>query len=244
MNLYGLIGYPLGHSFSKKYFTKKFETEDLKDCSFELFPLKEIDEFNHLLNTQPTLRGLAVTIPYKVAVIPFLHFLSEEAKAVGAVNCIEFLPEGLKGHNTDIIGFERSFIPLLKPHHTRALVLGSGGAAMAVQFVLEKLNIPFLVVSRLAEGKRITYGAIDEQLLQQYTIIINCSPVGMSPHENEMPAIPYEWIGQHHYLFDLVYQPAETKFLAEGKQRGAITRNGYDMLTIQAEENWKIWNEL
>lgn len=244
MNLFGLIGYPLGHSFSKKYFTQKFETEDLKDCFFELFPIPDITEFPGLLKKNAELKGLAVTIPYKVSVMGYLDELSDEVKEIGAVNCIEFLPGGLKGHNTDVVGFERSFIPQLRPHHTKALVLGTGGAAKAVQYILKKLGMPFLLVSRNKAGNNITYNDITEALLQEYTVIINCSPVGMSPHEEEAPAIPYRFIGPPHYLFDLVYQPSETKFLWEGKERGTAIKNGYEMLVLQAEENWKIWNEL
>jgi shikimate dehydrogenase len=242
MNLYGLIGYPLGHSFSKQYFTQKFETEGLEDCFFELFPLPDITTFPGFI-AEHDFKGLAVTIPHKVTVIPYLGQLSEEAKIIGAVNCIEFLPEGLKGHNTDVVGFERSFISLLQPHHTKALVLGTGGSSRAVQYVLGKLGIPFKLVSREGLSGGITYPEITESLLQEYTVVINCSPVGMSPQEDASPAIPYEFIGLAHYLFDLVYQPAETKFLKEGKARGAVIQNGFDMLAIQAEENWKIWNE-
>ena len=244
MNLFGLIGYPLGHSFSKKYFTQKFETEGLEDCFFELFPIEQIESFPQLVASHSALKGLAVTIPYKVAVIPYLGQLSVEAAEIGAVNCIEFLPGELKGHNTDVVGFERSFIPLLQPHHTKALVLGTGGASKAVQYVLNKLGIGFLLVSRNAGENTILYSHINEAVLQQYTIIINCSPVGMSPNEQEAPQLPYQFVGPPHYFYDMVYQPAETIFLQEGKKRGAIIKNGHEMLVLQAEENWKIWNEL
>ncbi len=245
MNLYGLIGYPLGHSFSKEYFTQKFEKEGLGDCFFELFPLESIEQFPRLLKNHPSLRGIAVTIPYKEAVIPFLHSLTPQAKSIGAVNCIEMLPEGLRGHNTDVVGFEQSFVPYLQHHHTRALVLGTGGASKAVQFVLQKLDIPFLLVSRKGEGENvISYGQVNESLLNDYTIIINCTPVGMSPLEGAKPSLPYESISFVHYLYDLVYKPAHTQFLLEGEKRGATVKNGYDMLLIQAEENWKIWNEM
>jgi shikimate dehydrogenase len=245
MNLYGLIGYPLGHSFSKQYFTEKFEKEGLEDCFFELYPLESIEEFPGLLQNHPSLRGLAVTIPYKETVVPFLSSLTPDAGSIGAVNCIEVLPEGLRGHNTDVVGFEQSFVPQLQHHHTRALVLGTGGASKAVQFVLQKLDIPFLLVSRAREGDNIiSYEAVNEKLLNEYTIIINCTPVGMSPKEEEKPPLPYENLNFAHYLYDLVYKPAETRFLLEGKQRGATIKNGYDMLLIQAEENWKIWNEM
>jgi shikimate dehydrogenase len=242
MNLYGLIGYRLGHSFSKKYFNTKFETEGLAGCFFELFPIEKIEDLPSLLKNNSDLKGLAVTIPYKQSVMQYLHTISEEAKKIGAVNCIEFLPEGLKGHNTDVIGFERSFAPLLKPTHQKALVLGSGGSSKAVQYVLQKLKISFLVVSRNAAGEgMISYDAIDKSVLDEYTVIINCSPVGMSPHDDEKPALPYQFINSRHYFYDLVYQPAETMFLKEGKEKGAVVKNGYDMLVLQAEENWEIW---
>jgi shikimate dehydrogenase len=241
MNLYGLIGYRLGHSFSKKYFTQKFEKEGLAGCFFEL---DNIDLFPGLLQSNPALKGLAVTIPYKQTVMPYLQQISGEAQKIGAVNCIEFLPGGLKGHNTDIIGFERSFAPLLQAHHTKALILGTGGSSRAVQYVLQKLGIEFLLVSRNPEGRgQINYQEVDAQLLTAYTVIINCSPVGMSPDEGSKPDIVYKAITSQHYLFDLVYQPAETLFLREGKERGAVVKNGYDMLVLQAEENSRIWNE-
>jgi shikimate dehydrogenase len=245
MNLYGLIGYPLGHSFSKQYFTQKFEKEGLEDCFFELYPLKQIEEFNELIRSTPDLKGLAVTIPYKESVMPFLQSVSGEAGRIGAVNCIEFLEEGLKGHNTDVVGFEQSFVPLLQHHHTKALVLGTGGASKAVQYVLNKLEIPFLLVSRNPVGTHtISYHDVNENMLKEYTIIINCTPLGMSPNEQDKPSLPYEHISFVHYFYDLVYKPAETQFLLEAKKQGATIKNGYDMLIIQAEENWKIWNEV
>lgn len=243
MNLYGLIGYPLGHSFSKKYFTQKFETEGLEDCFFELYPLPDILQFPQLI-AQHNFKGLAVTIPHKLSVMPYLDQITEEASLIGAVNCIEFLPTGLKGHNTDVVGFERSFIRLLQHHHTRALILGTGGASKAVQYVLQKLNMPYLIVSRNSGNETIGYSDITEEILEQYTVIINCTPVGMTPNIDETPDLPYDLIGVPHYLYDMIYTPAETRFIKEGKERGAIIQNGYDMLVLQAEENWKIWNEL
>ena len=244
MKVYGLIGNPLGHSFSKQYFTEKFEKEQLTDCRFELYPLENIHELTSLLNSVPDLDGLAVTIPYKEAVLPFLNSVDEEAAIIGAVNCIKISAGKLLGYNTDSTGFKRSLIPLLQSHHTRALVLGSGGSSRAVQYVLRKLNIDFLVVTRnkiLQEGF-IHYDLISENMMHQYPLIINCSPVGMFPHENNKPAIPYQYLNKGHLLFDLVYRPAETKFLQEGKLHGSTVKNGFEMLVIQAEENWKIWN--
>ena len=242
MNLFGLTGYPLGHSFSKEYFNNKFETEGREDCYFDLFPLERIDMLPGLLQSQPSLKGLAVTIPYKESVMPYLQNISDEAKAIGAVNCIEFLPSGLKGHNTDIIGFAQSFTPLLQPNHSKALVLGTGGASKAVQYVLKTSGIPFLLVSRTPDQGNISYTDISQALLNEYHIIINSTPLGMSPNEGAAPLLPYHFIGSNHYLYDLVYKPAETKFLQEGKSRGAVIKNGYEMLLLQAEENWKIWN--
>ena len=243
MKLYGLIGYPLIQSFSKKYFTEKFIQEAITDCLFELFPLEEITEFPPLIQAHGNLRGLAVTIPYKEKVIPFLSALDDEAKAIGAVNCICVYGSTLKGYNTDVRGFEKSFVPLLKKNHSRALVLGTGGASKAVQFVLKKLGIEYLLVSRQRSERTICYEDLDEKYLQTYPVIINCTPVGMVPNEQYAPAIPYEYIGAHNYLYDLIYKPSETKFLQEGKRRGAIVKNGYEMLIIQAEENWRLWNK-
>lgn len=243
MNLYALIGYPLGHSFSKKYFTDKFEREGLEDCFFELFPIEKIELFEQLLEDHPDLKGLAVTIPYKQTVIPFLNECSDETFKIGAVNCIKFSEGRLIGYNSDAFGFEQSFAPLLQPHHTKALVLGTGGSSKAVTYILSKINIPFLSVSRTPKEDEIGYSSITENLLKEYTIIINCSPVGMTPNDDQMPNLPYQFIDAKHYCYDLIYTPAETTFLRLAKEKGAVVKNGYDMLVIQAEENWKIWNE-
>jgi shikimate dehydrogenase len=243
MNLYGLIGYPLGHSFSKKYFTDKFEKDGLGDCFFELFPIKNINEFPLLLKKHKDLKGIAVTIPYKQSVMAYLDSINAGASEVGAVNCIKINAEKMIGYNTDIIGFENSFKPHLKFYHKKALVLGTGGASKAVQFVLKKLQIPFLLVSRLPNSANtISYDDVNENVLADYNIIINCSPVGMSPNENEMPELPYQFITAQHYLYDLVYKPEETKFLQQGKLASATIKNGYEMLVLQANENWRIWS--
>jgi shikimate dehydrogenase len=246
MNLYGLIGYPLGHSFSKQYFTEKFEREGLVDCFFESFPIPSIDQFPDLLAANPALMGLGVTIPYKEQVLQFVDELSDEVKKIGATNSIKISGNKLIAYNTDIVGFEQSFSRLLQPHHTKALVLGSGGASKAVQYVLDKMGIDFLVVTRKAASKGLTlqYDDIDQGIMAEYSIIINCTPVGMSPNENDAPPIPYQLLSAGHYLYDLVYKPAKTFFLEKGQERGAITQNGYDMLLIQAEASWKIWNNL
>lgn len=244
MRQFGLIGYPLGHSFSKQYFTEKFQRENLADCSFETYPLTSIDEFPSLLQKNPLLEGLSVTIPYKEQVLRYVTNLSEEVKAIGATNSLKIKGDQLTAYNTDITGFEQSFIPHIKSHHTKALILGTGGAAKAVQYVLRKLNIDFLLVSRsetATEGV-INYKQLDAAIMAEHTIIINCSPAGMSPHENTFPDIPYHFLTPHHYLYDLVYKPAKTLFLQKGEERGTVIQNGYDMLIIQAEESWRIWN--
>ena len=243
MNLYGLIGYPLGHSFSKKYITDKFDNEGITDSFFELFPIQNITHFPQLIKSQPSLKGLAVTIPYKQEVMPYLQSINGHAMQVGAVNCIKVLPTEMIGYNTDIIGFEKSFAHLLQSHHKKALVFGTGGASKAVQYVLNKLFIPFLNVSRTPSGTKISYSEINNSLLKEYTILINCTPAGMEPNEDSMPALPYHFITAEHYLYDLIYQPAKTKFLHLGEINGATIKNGYEMLIIQAEENWKIWKD-
>ena len=244
MKVYGLIGYPLGHSFSKQYFTEKFAREGLNDCRFEIFPIPSIKEFPALLKNNPLLKGLCVTIPYKEQVLEYLDVLSPEVKVIGATNSIHFNNNQLIGNNTDIIGFEQSFSKLLQPHHSKALVLGTGGASKAVQYVLAKLGIAFLVVSRNAGGgeAQVLYKDIDEVLMQEYTIIINCTPVGMQPNDHTLPDLPYQFISARHYLFDLVYKPSKTLFLLEGEKRGAVIENGFEMLVLQAEESWRIWN--
>jgi len=244
MKLFGLIGFPLGHSFSKQYFTEKFEREEVKDCSFEAFPIPTIEAFPSLIQNNPSLKGLSVTIPYKEKVLQFVDKLSDEVKSIGAANSIKISNGKLTAYNTDIVGFEKSFTKLLQPHHTKALVLGTGGASKAVQYVLRKIGIEYLIVTRSNEKKEkhIAYTAIDEAIMNECRIIINCSPVGMYPNEDVAPAIPYHFISAKHYCYDLVYKPAETLFLKEAKSRGAATQNGYEMLLIQAEESWRIWN--
>ena len=257
MRQFGLIGYPLGHSFSKQYFTEKFHKEALSDCSFEAYPLHSIDEFPALLKAVPSLQGLSVTIPYKEQVLRYVTDLSDEVKQIGATNSIKIQGDRLTAYNTDSIGFGRSFTPFLKPHHQKALVLGTGGAAKAVQYVLRKLGIEFLLVSRNAPQHILSsnqfihdshslsiigYDQLDEALLNEHTVIINCSPAGMSPNEDTCPDIPYHLLTPQHYLYDLVYQPAKTLFLQKGEGRGAAIKNGYDMLLLQAEESWRIWN--
>ncbi len=243
MRLFGLIGYPLAQSFSKKYFTGLFEQQGLTDCRFENFPIPSIRELPGLLQANPGLQGLAVTIPYKQAVIAYLHSAENIPAGLDACNCIRVDAGRLYGYNTDHIGFEKSIVPLLQPHHTRALVLGNGGATRAVCFVLRKLGIDYSVVSRqLHQGSDLTYADLTAELIASHPVIINTTPLGMFPEVAGYPPIPYELIGPAHLLYDLVYNPEKTIFLQKGEGQGAITRNGADMLVLQAEENWRIWN--
>lgn len=243
MRLFGLIGFPLTHSFSKKYFDEKFEQEGIQDCAFENFPLKNIDEVRQLINEHPNLEGFAVTIPYKKKIIRFLDEGTDAVRQMVACNCVKIEDGKLKGYNTDVTGFEISFTKHLQPHHTKALILGTGGGANAVAYVLGKLGIDYLFVSRKKEiqPKTISYKALAEALFQDHTVIINCTPIGTFPDSEEYPKIPYHYVTPQHYLFDLVYNPAETMFLKKGAEQGATVCNGYEMLAIQAEENWRIW---
>ena len=239
---FGLIGYPLTHSFSKKYFTQKFEKEGLKDHVYDLFPIASIDELPDVLKKHADLVGLNVTIPYKQQVMKYLD-ASNLPKGVEACNCIKIENGKLTGNNTDIIGFEVSFRQLLKPHHKKALVLGNGGATAAVTYVLKKLNIDYEIVSRrVHDGSTLTYHDVSVAVIKEHPVIINTTPLGTFPNVHECAPIPYEALTSDHYLFDLIYNPSETLFLKKGKEKGSIVKNGYDMLEIQAEESWKIWN--
>ncbi|UEG48521.1 shikimate dehydrogenase [Ferruginibacter lapsinanis] len=244
MKLYGLIGYPLGHSFSKQYFTEKFEREGIADAKFEAFPISTIEAFPALIKNNPSLKGLSVTIPYKEQVLQFVTELSDEVKVIGATNSIKISGDKLIAYNTDIIGFERSFKEFYKPSHKKALILGTGGASKAVQYVFKKMGIDFIIVSRKKDATQniIDYSMIDAPLLSTHTVIVNTTPVGMSPNEDAYPDIPYYLLTPSHYLYDLVYKPAETVFLEKGAAIGAIVKNGYDMLLLQAEASWAIWN--
>lgn len=244
MREYGLIGYPLSHSFSQKYFTAKFEKEGIEDAVFHAFSIPSITDVTGVLQQHPNLKGFAVTIPYKRAVMSYLTEVTPAVKQMGACNCVKIDGDKLTGYNTDVVGFEKSFVKHLQPHHTKALILGTGGAAAAVQFVLEKLGLPFMYVSRTANPANsiIGYEDITQELMAEYTIIINCTPLGMYPKTDEAPPIPYQALTASHYLYDLVYNPPLTAFLQHGKDRGALIQNGYEMLVLQAEENWQIWN--
>ena len=245
MRKFGLIGFPLSHSFSPAFFLEKFAKEKITGCTYGLYPIDKIDKFPGLLSANADLEGINVTIPYKKAVIPFLNHATEAVAKTGACNCIKIKNGYLTGYNTDVIGFEESLSSKLTNKHTHALILGTGGSAAAVEFVLEKLGIDYLFVSRIATAKNkiVTYKDLNKQVMHQRPLLINTTPLGMFPDVNNCPDIPYRFLTSDHYLFDLVYNPAETLFLKKGAAMGAITKNGSDMLVIQAEESWKIWNE-
>ncbi|MEZ5036608.1 MAG: shikimate dehydrogenase [Chitinophagales bacterium] len=242
MRQFGLIGYPLSHSFSKGYFAQKFKKENITDAQYDTFPLENIHLIEQLFNQKSNLFGLNVTIPYKQQVIPFLDSLEEAAAKIGAVNTIKFIDGKKIGYNSDVYGFEMSLKPLLKMHHNFALILGTGGASKAVEYVLEQLNINFQYVSRTKSEQTITYHEIDEHLMKKATVIINTSPIGMYPNIDIAPEIPYQFISEQHLLYDLVYNPEVTLFLKNGIEKGAKTKNGLEMLHLQAERSWEIWN--
>jgi len=244
MSTFGLIGYPLTHSFSKRYFTEKFEREAISDVNYALFSLENIGMLDALLKEQPDLRGLNVTIPYKIAVLPYIEELDSAAAAIGAVNCLKIDPDTgmIKGYNTDAYGFEASLKPFLNAHHQKALIFGDGGAAQAVKYVLNQLDIPFLSVVRKSQEGAIGYTDLNETLLAQYTILINTTPLGTFPEVDACPDIPYAYLGTEHLAYDLIYNPEETLFLRQARLHGAQTKNGLEMLTLQAEKSWEIWN--
>jgi shikimate dehydrogenase len=247
MKLYGLIGYPLTHSWSAAYFSSKFQDLLLTDHEYRLFPLRSLIELQALLTNFPGISGLNVTIPYKISVLPLLYEVSQEAQAINAVNCIKVNSEQgkfrLTGFNTDAWGFRQSLIPLIEKHHEKALVLGTGGASHAVVFVLNQMGIQSTLVSRNpVSGYILNYSHLTEQLIYENTLIINTTPLGMFPELGTSPPIPYHFLGNRHLLFDLVYNPEETVFLKKGREAGAKTKNGLEMLQLQAEESWKIWN--
>ncbi|GGF18234.1 shikimate dehydrogenase family protein [Flavobacterium limi] len=241
---FGLLGRNISYSFSKGYFTEKFSDEIFKGNSYENFDISEINHFAGLLKNNPDLKGLNVTIPYKEQVIPYLDKLSKKAALIGAVNTIKFTKNGkLKGYNTDYYGFKKSLKPLLESHHKKALILGTGGASKGVAFALDELDIPYTFVSREAKENIIDYNLINATTFDNFQIIINCTPVGTSPNIEACPDLPYEFFTDKHIAYDLIYNPAETQFLKNAKERGAVIKNGLDMLILQAEKAWKIWNK-
>jgi shikimate dehydrogenase len=241
---FGLVGKNISYSFSKKYFTEKFEKNELVTTSYENFDLTSIAQFPKLLRENPNLSGLNVTIPYKEKIIPFLDTLSKKAKKIGAVNCIKFTSNGkIKGYNTDCYGFKKSLQPLLQPHHQKALILGTGGASKAVAFALDELGILYTFVSRSKTENALDYKYINATTFDNFQIIINCTPLGTFPAITECPPLPYEYFTPEHIAFDLIYNPEETLFLKLAKAKGAIIKNGFEMLELQAEKSWKIWNK-
>lgn len=251
--LYGLIGYPLGHSFSKKFFTEKFENEGIH-AEYNNYEIPDATMLLDVVKENPNLRGLNCTIPHKQAIIPLLDDMSEQAKKIGAVNVIkiERLDKAdetgkdykLTGYNSDIIGFTNSIKPLLRAWHTKALVLGTGGASKAICVGLENLGIEWKYVSRRPAEGQLTYADLTYETMEEYTVIVNCSPVGMHPHVDECPELPYEHLTERHLLFDLVYNPLETLFMKKGQAQGAVVKNGLEMLHLQAVAGWKFWNNL
>ncbi len=243
-----LIGYPLSHSFSKKYFTEKFKKENISNHEYFLSPLEKIEDFPNLLSTYPNLVGLNVTIPYKEKVIPFLDEISEEAKAIGAVNTIKIIEGKLKGFNTDVYGFEKSLVDFLTQKEKKitvenALVLGTGGAAKAVVYILKKMGIEPILVSRNKEKGDLTYEDLDTIIFDECRLIVNTTPLGMLPNLESCPNLPFHRINEKFHLYDLVYNPEKTVFLRRGESKGAAIKNGLEMLHLQAEKAWEIWNE-
>jgi shikimate dehydrogenase len=250
LKIFGLIGYPLHHTFSENYFSGKFKREKITGCEYKLFPLKSIDQFPKLIKKTPELRGLNITLPYKQTVLPLMNELDTLAKNVGAVNTIKIIRTGyrifLKGYNTDAFAFQESIKPLLKPHHKAALILGNGGAAKAIQRALVYgLGIDHIMfVSRNPSTiGTLRYTELDHKTIDYYKLIINTSPVGMYPEVDSFPPIPYNFLSSQHLLYDLVYNPGQTVFLKKGIENGAQTKNGLEMLYLQAEKSWDVWNE-
>lgn len=237
MKTYGLIGKNISYSFSRNYFANKFKKEDIKNSQYINFDIDNLSELNNIFNTDNF--GFNVTIPYKEVIIPYLDSLDFHAEKIGAVNTIKIENEKKIGFNTDWIGFKKSIEPLLNSHHTKALILGTGGASKAVIYALDQLKIETLMVSRYGE---ISYEDLSEEIIQNHAIIINCTPVGTFPNIDAAPEIPYHFITKNHFAYDLIYNPAETLFLKKCKEKGAVVKNGLEMLEIQAEASWKIWN--
>lgn len=249
MDTYGLIGFPLKHSFSAKFFAEKFHREGI-DAEYLNFEIEDIHEIRRVILFHQHMKGLNVTIPYKEKVLPFLHDISPEAEKIGAVNAIKVDRKPgdmyfyrLTGYNTDYIGFRDSLSPLLNPAvHRKALILGTGGASKAVAQALQDLNIDWQYVSRTPQGNRLTYDMLTPEIMSTHQLIVNASPVGTFPHSDACPDIPYQLLTADHLLYDLVYNPEETLFLKKGKAQETVTKNGREMLEIQAAAAWEIWN--
>ncbi|EAQ41973.1 shikimate dehydrogenase [Polaribacter sp. MED152] len=242
--LFGLLGRDISYSFSRGYFTKKFSALNLEHHSYVNFDIPKIEDFPSIIENNESIKGINVTIPYKEEVMAYLDKIDKTAKEIGAVNTIKITKRGnLKGYNSDVVGFEKSIVPLLEKHHKKALILGTGGASKAIAYALKLNNIKYKFVSRNPKTKKqISYNDLSQEIMQDYTIIVNSTPLGTSPDVDKCPAIPYQFITSKHLLYDLIYNPEVSKFLANGKANGAKIKNGYEMLELQAEESWRIWN--
>lgn len=245
MDKYGLIGYPLGHSFSISYFNEKFANEGI-DAKYINFDIPDIKDLTEILDSNPELKGLNVTIPYKQQVLGYLDYISPEARSIGAVNVIRVVHKGkkvfLRGYNSDVIGFTKSIGPLLEPSHKKALILGTGGASKAINYGLKSLGLETLFVSRYERPNTIQYQSITPEMVHEYQVIVNCTPVGMYPHADECPELPYDAMDSHNLLYDLIYNPDETLFMKKGIEHGATVKNGLEMLLLQAFASWEFWN--
>lgn len=245
MDKYGLIGYPLGHSFSQSYFNEKFQNENI-DALYENFEIPSIENFPEIIETNPNLRGLNVTIPYKEKVISYLDVISPEAREIGAVNVIKVERKGkstyLTGYNSDVIGFTRSIEPLIEKYHKKALILGTGGASKAINYGLKSLGLETVFVSRYRKPDTICYEDITPKVIKEYNVIVNCTPLGMFPHTDECPNLPYEAMNTQTLLYDLIYNPDTTMFMQKGAEHGATVKNGLEMLLLQAFSSWEFWH--
>lgn len=241
---FGLVGRNISYSFSKNYFTEKFQKNNTQNCTYENFDIQDVNEFPNIIQNNPDLLGINITIPYKETVIPFLTSLTENALKIGAVNVIKITKEGaIIGDNSDYYGFKKALEPLLQPHHTNALILGTGGASKAVAFALEDLGIGYTFVSRKASENAISYDQLDANTFSKYQIVINSTPLGTSPNVDVFPEIPYQYFNSKYIAFDLIYNPAVTQFLKKAEEQGAVIKNGLEMLVFQAEKAWEIWND-
>ena len=245
MKIYGLIGNPLSHSFSQKYFTEKFVRESVHNCIYLNFETPELKQEILNLRSNFDLCGFNVTIPYKSQIILFLDEVAKECNEIGACNCVKVEHKKWTGYNTDITGFEKTFSPHLKGNHKKALVLGTGGSSKAVAYVLDKLGIDYKFVSRRISGNQnvMNYSDVTQSVMNEFSIVINTTPAGMYPNVHVSPELPYQFVSPKHYFFDLVYNPVKTLFLSKAEKRGALIENGGQMLIIQAEKSWEIWNE-
>lgn len=243
MKTYGVIGRNISYSFSPKYFGEKFKREGIT-AQFLNFDLPELSGLDKLKDEYPDLQGASVTIPYKQEIIPLIDDLDPTAREIGAVNCVKFKKDGkMTGYNTDFIGFRDSLRPYLKPHHTKALILGTGGASKAIEYALKQLGLTSLKVSRHEGPERVTYQDLDARFLKEYTCIVNCTPQGTHPDIHRLPDVPTDLLGPEHLVFDLIYNPSQTELMKRAAARGAVAVNGYEMLVLQAEAAWKIWNQ-